>query len=57
MSDSILLLFSASGDVRKVEKGVNFGVILVIPLSGATEWSDQNEINFIGKRNVPAPTY
>ena len=57
VSDLILLLFSASGDVRKGEKGVNFGVILVNRLSAAVEWSDRNMINFIGKRNVPALTY
>ena len=57
VSEFILLLFSASGDVRKGEKWVNFGVILVNRLSGAEEWSDRNGINFIGKRNVPATTY
>ena len=57
VSDLILLLFSASGGVRKGEKGVNFGVILVNRLSGAEEWSDRDGINFIGKRNVPALTY
>ena len=57
VSDFILLLFSASGGVRKGEKGVNFEVILVNPLSGATEWSDRDGTNFIGKRNVPALTY
>ena len=56
VSESILLLSSASGDVRKGEKGVNFGVILVNRLSAAVEWSDRDEINFIRKRNVPATT-
>ena len=57
VSDLILLLFSASGDVRKGEKRVNFGVILVNRLSGAVEWSDRDGINFIGERNVPTTTY
>ena len=57
VSKLILLLFSASGGVRKGEKGVNFGVILVNRLSGAVEWSDRDGINCVGKRNVPAPTY
>ncbi len=57
VSKFILLLSSASGGVRKGEKWVNFGVILVKPLSGATEWSDRNGINFIGKLSVPATTY
>ena len=35
VSEFILLLFSASGDVRKGGKGVNFGVILENRLSGA----------------------
>ena len=57
VSDFILLLFRASGGVRKGAKWVIFGVILVNWLSGATEWSDRDGINFVGKRNVPATTY
>ena len=57
VSDLILLLSSASGDVEKGEKRVNFGVIFENRLSSAAEWTDRNEINFIGKRNVPAKAY
>ena len=57
VSEFILLLSSAIGGVETVRKGVNFGVILVNWLSGAVEWSDRDASNFIGKRNVPAPTY
>ena len=57
VSDLILLLSSASGGVRKGEKRVIFGVILVNRLSSAVEWSDLDGINFIGKRNVPGTTY
>ena len=56
-SKSILVLSSASGDVEKGEKGVNFGVIFGNRLSSAAEWSDWNEINYIEKPNVPATTY
>ena len=57
VSDLILLLFSAIGGVETVEKGVIFGVILENRLSGAEQWSDRNEINFIRERNVPGTTY
>ena len=57
LSDLILLLSSAGGDVEKGEKRVNFGVILRNRLSSAVEWTHCNEINFNGKRNVPAITF
>ena len=56
-SDLNLLLFSASGGVKKGEKGVNFRVILGNRLSSAEKWTDRNEINCNGKPNVPARTY
>ena len=56
-SDLVIVLSSAGGDVDKGEKRVNFGVILVNRRSDAIEWTDRNEFNCIGKRNVPATTY
>ena len=56
-SDSILLLSSASGDVEKGEKRVNFGVILGNRLSSAVMWTDRDEINCNGKPNVSATIY
>ena len=57
VSNLNFMLSSASGEVGKGEKRVNFGVILGNQLSSAAEWADCNEINCTGKRNVPATTY
>ena len=57
LSEFILLLSSAIGGVETAGKGVIFGVILENRLSCAVEWSDRDEINCVGKPNVPALTY
>ena len=57
VSKLILLRSSASGDVRKDEKLVKFGVIFGNRLSSAEKWADQIGINCNGKRKVPTKTY
>ena len=57
VSKLILVLSSASGDVEKGEKRVNFGVILGNRLSSAEKCTDRSRINCNEKRNVPATLY